>query len=677
MLQTAKIIPKNKRLQPSAGSALAYHFEPESPEQADLGSLLAVVEVLGPTKRAEDIIDQLIQTIGENYYIEKDSEGFDPEQQFSIAIKRANAKLKQILGKDSLSGRISAVAAIVAGDHLYLTAAGAAEGYLFRGAGSTSLTNGLANAEDSKIFSAIASGPVQIGDQIALVTPALLHQISQTELKSIISNTTPTSAVTRLTQLLEGQTNLSRTAAVVASITTPELLSLQARADDPDELQVSDPTTVADSAKEAVAPLIGRTVAALKSGGRNSIHLYRQNIAPAAKSVAQKSLDHSGKALRNPKISKVLPILAVVILVAGIFLWARHAQASQLSNLEKRYHAAYVQVVDADEKLAASDKASAQKDLASAKKILGDLAKNKHLKDLDDRLKTTSHPENDPANVEELQKQVSTRLDQLEGVVRLSGTVVKDFGGDKQGPPSHMELVGGKVLAIGNSGITAFSTSGQQLYSSSAPADMGKVVATTVNTSGDGLLILTDQPALWLFQLSDKSFARQDLSNGALPTSHAIATYNGNVYILGDDAVYKLTPTLAGFSAPVAGIKFSDNPSLGGSRALAIDGSIYIGGGSNGIERYLAGALSGKAVNLPATTGKIGQVRLLDNDVVLGMDGKAGRIEILSLGDTDLTYSKQLVLEGYSSLVDILYDSGSGNVYAISGTKLIKAPYRF
>lgn len=667
LLQTAKLIPTSIRLHPTAGSALVYCKEDED-RDSSLGSLLIVIEILGPTKKAEGLIDFIVHTAETNYFLpDKEAEGF--EKRFEKTVRQLNISLSEQMELKQWPGKISAVVAALKNDSLVLTSTGSAEAYIFRGQKNTNITAGLDEQSKSPhLFNNVARGSVAIGDQIALVTPALLHQISQTELKSIVGNLTPASAVAKLAQLIENQPNTSRTAALVAAVTTPQLMAMNIRTGEPSEVTVAQAMTLPD-----LSPAMGKANRVVSRIGKVGWNGLQYHLTPFAKRAAQSGIARL-RSVKNPLAKPIISlIVTVTVLIAGMGI-ASITSAQNLTKLQTQYETAYNLLKSADGNIQSQKKLEASNQLTESKKLLEGLASSSQKSALEKRLQDANRPSDDPASVAGLLDVVTAKQDQLDNITRLNTTMIHQFSSDKVNKsPKYIELLGSTLVAVSESSaqITLLDLAGKIIATNEGNKDVGKITGITPNASDDGVFITTDQPTLWLYKVSDNSLTKQDVSLGSLVKGTAVGSYNGNIYILSETGVFKHTPTLSGFSVPTLSIKAATTPSMNGSTTLAIDGSIYIGGGSNKIGRYVAGALTHEATGLPDSFNKPKQIHVIDDDSIYVVSNDTSRIAILAVSDKSLVYKRQVSLRNSAKFEATAYSNGI--LFSLSSGKLYKA----
>ncbi|MBW3538054.1 hypothetical protein KY386_01005 [Candidatus Parcubacteria bacterium] len=683
--RTAKLVPYPKRTKTVPSFATSYHYEPEGPgEESALGGLYVAIEVLTGRKQAEAVADLVIETMGEHYYnSSQPADGAAVLERFEAAVKATNQELASFTqaGHAGWVGRMSAVIAVLSGSQLHITQAGSAEAYLYRAGAASCITAGLQPKEPHRpggTFANIASGSLQPQDRILLATPALFHHIPKNQLKTLIHDNTANAAVQKLSVLVKQLEDADRAAALVIEVTTPQLLALQARPAEPQEAYVGQPSTPLAAAKEAAAPVLSSVVANTKRLGQKGAAYGQSTLLPKTKQLTLKAAKHAGGVLRRRR-GRQLALLASVLLMATLG-WYTHAsrQAAGVEALAKRYDAVFMQQQKAQQALAAGDKTGSRAALVAAAQDLQELAASGRRKALDRALTKRPHPENDPASVQQLQAQITAAIDRIDGLQKVEPAVVTRLDALGEAKPTHFELLGSNVILVdGQKGsIHRYNLPAAKLTPAvAARADIGRVVATTLASSGDGVYLLTAEPAVWLYRAENNSLKRQSISFGQWPKGKAIASYGGNLYILAEDGsqVYKHIPTAGGFAAKSSYFPGAAAAGLGGATSLAIDGAVYIGGGKAGLRRYIAGQLDQTARDLPEPLAQPAQIQsTADGTRLLTLNGDGTRVALLAAGDTRLNFIRQYELKGAGRLHQVRADTKGTAVYALTDGKLLK-----
>jgi hypothetical protein len=640
---------------------------------AQLGNLFAVVEVLVSGRSSEEVADLVLGTLSEHYYNEASSQP-DPLSRFEEAVKATNHELTEYVNQGNAAwiGKLSAVLAVQIGNELHLTQTGSAEAFLYRGKSAARISGGQATsrpAVPSKTFGSIASGGLEAEDRLLLATPALIHQLSLTKLKTIVSENSPNNAIAEITDLLRGG-SADRIAALVIEATTPELAALQVRSEEPNEIQLGQPETVMEAAKLAAAPLAQATVASSKRAGGAAKTSWQQ-AKPHVHKAGLTAVDWLRRFMTGPGAKKRLLVSAGIVVVAIASLWLWQTGVTRTKELLTRYTIDYHQYELATSSLEAGDKASAKTLLAKLQSELSELAKAPGRSQLDSELAHGAVAGNPAKSVSQLQSLVGAKLDQVESLQRVNPTTVTSFSSIKNNKSVFLELNNGKAYtfdANNNSALYIVNLTTNELTTSNADtAKLGEITATTLSSSGDGMYILTKKPSVWFYRFDNDSLAEQSVGIGQWEPGQAIASYSGNLYILSDDVVYKHVRTYSGYSPKSA---YLSGPNVKGASSLAVDGSVYVGAAA-GLKLFLSGSLKATA-DMPSSLAASQNLRSTNAGNTLIASSPATKRIGLWDASKSLSLSKQYELNGVKALYDADYDGKTKTAYALVDGRLVK-----
>ncbi len=677
IIRTARLVPYAKRPKQVPSYVTAYTYEPLADEPgAALGNLFIVVEVLVSGRAGEEVADLVIETLG-SYYYDRAEDETEPLQRFEAAVKATNHELAEYVNQGNAAwiGKLSAIAAVQVGSELHLAHTGSAEAFLYRGKAAARISGNqgpVRPAVPSKTFGSIASGALEAGDRLLLATPALIHQLSLTKLRDIIGGTSPSSAIAEITQLLRGSTS-ERIAALVVEVTTPELAALQVRSEEPNEIQLGSPDNVLEAAKLAAAPLAQATVTsgkrahALAKTGWNRTRPHMRKAGLSAVAALRRFLTGPGAKQRV-----IIGGAVLVVLISATWYW--QAGSARTKQLTTRYDQDYRQYQLALGSIANGDKATAKDLLSRLKTELADLHKASGRGQLDSSLKQRHQSEGQPASVADLVTLVSSKLDQIEGLRHVDPLTVASFSGIKNSKPTHFELNGGKAYVFDANNKSALYvvnlTTNATQTSTADTSKLGDITATTLSATGDGIYILTSKPSVWFYRFDTDSLAEQNAGLGQWPAAKAIASYAGNLYLLGDDVIYKHVRTYSGFSPKSEYLAASATNGLAGANAMTVDGAVYTIS-SSGLRQYLSGALKANAEAPSSLTSTRSLRSTAGGNTIVATAPGSKRIGFWD-ATQKLEFSKQYELNGIKALYDATYDAKTKTAYALVDGRLVK-----
>jgi hypothetical protein len=661
--RAARLAPYAKRPRQATGFVTAYTYEPHPEEEtAGMGNLFLVIEVISSGRMAEEVANLVIDTISGHYYDVGGDGSRSHLDRFEAAIKATNAELNHYIdqGNAAWVGKLSAIVAIQAGDELHLTQTGSAEAFLSRGKASTRITAapGPNGPQPNKTFGAITSGDLEAGDRLLLATPALVHQLPLDKLRTIIASTTPTGAVAEITGLLDGASSM-RVAALVVEVTTPEQAALQMRGDEPNDVVLNPGDTPLDLARQAAAPLAQTAVASSKKL-RDKAAKSIESAKPHARRATLWGVKNIRTFLTAKGKERRLTITGVILIIIVATIIITNLQHSTANRLNARYQADLSGEESAAAMLINGDKTTAETKLSAIQADLSSLASSKSA----------------PRGVASLQQKISQLLDQAENLQRVTASTVATFPA-KTPSPTHFELIGlTQAVTVDGAGSAiqvVNLTNGSLKRSAANTSQLGTVVATSLNSAGDGIYILTKAPAVWLYKPAGDSLSKQAVAESGVPASLAISGFNGNLYFLGNDSsVQKAVRTLAGFGPAAVSLSPATNTELAGATAMTVDGSVYVIS-NKGLLQYISGQLQ-QSVTVPTSLRGAAILRSIGDGTTLNaVSPTTGRIGLFSYTvATTLVFTKQFAINGSNHILDATTNPTTRTVYALADNKLVK-----
>jgi hypothetical protein len=672
--RTARLVPYMKRPKqvPSFVTAYAYEPLPDDPS-AELGNLYVVLEALVSGRASEEVADLVIETIGEQYYNHEDSEKPALER-FEAAVKAINRELSEHVNRGNAAwiGKLSAIVAVQAGADLHIAQTGSAEASLYRGKAVTRISAPAQNrpTTPSKTFGSIASGQVEPGDRLLLATPALIHQVPLERLQSVIRQSSPNAAIAEITALLKGA-SIDRIAALVIEVTTPELAALQVRSEEPAEIQLGSPETAFDAAKMVAAPIAQTTVASSRKLV-HAAHSGAQRTKPYAQEAGLQAAAVLRRVLSTAKGRRTLSLLlaAAALLIIIALVW--HASSAEATRNVGSFQSAYAAYQTAEQELNNGDKPAARKRLSDSLNKLNSLKKSS--RNIDAYLKNHKLPEGEPKTFTGLSDAIKERIDQIDGLTKTQATTVVGFT-TKDAKFDHMEVTNGTAYAFDTAHNNALDiinlNSGSARASKIDGSKLGEIRATTLSATGDGIYIVSAQPAVWLYRFDIDTLVPQTVSFGDWPKATAIASYASNLYLLAADGVYRHTKTSTGFS-PRSLLLATMDETTSSASGLEVDGSVYLVSPS-GLHRFSGGTLA-ESAPLPQGLETATNLHLAaDADLLIGVSPSTSRIAFWNT-NPKLGFLRQVSLTNVKKVYDAAYDLKSGQGYALVDGRLVRWP---
>ena len=671
---SAKITPYRKRPRHGGSFVTAYSHEPTADNPAaELGNLYCVAEVLVPGRQAEDLIDLIIETFGNQYY-NQSSQPF-PLARFEQAVKETNRQLAAYVDKGNAAwiGKISAIIAIIVDNEIHITHTGSAEGIIYRHQQSTNITSGASPrpSTPTKTFGVVASGELEVGDKILLATPALIHHVSANKLTGTITSHSPATAIEELGQVIDNLV-ADRVAALITEITTPELAASQVLDSKPAEVAVGAPTTAAEAVKQIVLPAAAHTVKQssqiFKANSRHFVQRAQKlgkYLKPFGRKFGLKLAATSRAIVSSSKRRRLATlVLIMIVLVASGWGWRNYTQGQQASQFKKyqQIYTMYLQLPSTNQS-AVESLMKLQDEYAgfkSSESAINKALANSNLRD------------GEPRTYAAMAQVLKQKLDQLTGLVTVEPTIIKNLK-DANILAKHFELVSAKLYIFAEGNQPAIHiinpASGNVTTSAANLRELGTIVATAPSPNGDGIYLLTDKPAVWLYQISTDKLNEAVLSYGSWPKSSAIATYASNIYLLSENNVYKFARNSSGFSPRTTYATLTENTAGAGS--LAIDGSVYVLT-ANHLTELLSGTPK-RTAPLPIAMPQTDRLRTAETlNIASAVNHQTDRIIVFNKTPSSLAFSYQLKANELSGLQDAVYNPATKHFYILTDTNLAK-----
>jgi hypothetical protein len=200
------------------------------------------------------------------------------------------------------------------------------------------------------------------------------------------------------------------------------------------------------------------------------------------------------------------------------------------------------------------------------------------------------------------------------------------------------------------------------------PTSTDQVVASTLAANGTGIYLLTDAPGIWFYKFADDSLASIKTAGDSWPAAAAVSSYLSNLYLVGQDTVYKATPSAAGFGAAASYLDATNGDCLAGASSLAVNGSVYVTSATSLCE-YLAGVQK-NLTTLPVGLAGSVQAIKVSGQSLLTVSPKTQRVGLWDIS-TAPAFLGQYQVKDTSSLDDAAVDPKTDKLYVLSAGKLL------
>lgn len=677
--RVAKLIPYPS-LHPSVPAlAFAYHFEPPTEQDNQLGSLFIAIEVMAKESLASQVVDLVIKTIGEEYYNKKFTD--EPEKRFEKAIATLNtqlARLHQSHHGKQLAG-FSAVIGVINQDNLYLTQCGKAHARLYRKKAITELTEGLNNDGSSvnKTFHGIAEGTLKEKDKLLFATPAIMFEFETQALNQLIQDNSPSSAVQKMNSHLNQDENAARCAALVVELSSYEHAADEPLDPHPDTAMAGQPQTKLDGAKAALAPMAAKTTHTITAKAKHGHAWIKTHAWPAIKHYSKEHWNKLWTNHINPNPRKALVITLGVIIASVLGIYAIAGNSYNYRKLVVSYKEAIALTQSAEAQESLGQDSQSSKSIASAKAKIQSIQKEFTTTQIKRALnKDADLASQKDISLAQLNAKIAAIEDKLNNITRLSMENVVDFSSISGFSALSLvrlddrlytiDLKTGSLYQIDPMKKT-FAKVGQNEALKSA-------TAMTVSSSGDTVFILTSKSSVWQYR-PGAALASVKLSGGSWPVGTAIASYIGNLYILSpaDEQIYRHSRTSIGYSASSSYVKKANTVSVGSATALAINGSIIVTNGSRSLTVFTNGV--GETVQvkgLPNSITGLNSLLLKDASTVIALAKDNTHLLEINIGDDSFSFVKQYVVPS-GVTVRAFTTNEQNQLYLLNGTKLLSS----
>ncbi len=280
--RTAKLLTESKRGHKGKGVAITYEHMPRDLDERNHGSIYAVINVTTPTHEAEELTEVILDAFHGEYYQDLSR---DPLVSFEAALSKVNEELGEITHQGNVGWlkNLNAILAVLTGSTLHITKVGKTEAYLYRGAKSSHVSDGLGGdtVNPLRTFINIASGDLLENDKIAIFTPGVLFHLSKDELQNYVQEFQPRVAISHLADLLEGTSNeVNPNAILILEAITPEVASNETIEEQPDEVWISEPKKPVKDAVDASAPFAKKVWAVAVASWLGLVALTQDKVIP-------------------------------------------------------------------------------------------------------------------------------------------------------------------------------------------------------------------------------------------------------------------------------------------------------------------------------------------------------------------------------------------------------------
>ena len=618
-------------------------------------ALFLLISVSSTQVPSAEIAKEAFQLLQDHFL---DDLSGDPYERFENALREINhmASEKEKELEVKFMPNVHVLIGVVQKDYLFISQRGDAHGYLLRKRHVSSITEGLFDEKNKEdLFQNIASGVLEVGDDVVFVTGPLTQYVSPTELAKIFSEQNLDDATKELGQLLKQDVEDQM------AMLTFEVLEKT------EELRVAP----AALAKMEEGELFEEPVKATHVALEEEEDRPRRGSKRRAKEQLSKAVERlRGFALKKDRFAaldrvrtwekkKLLSaiVVLVVLLVGGTFVLKQSlGEQKKIDELQAKLDQAMKNVTVASTD-GTFDKAAAAVLLDDAQELAVEVLDSGYL------------GSDASAVLDDIQEQ----RDFLDNVFHVDDELklVADLSGQMK---SGTQIVGvedhdDKIVVFTDS--EAFDILTDQVQGPNALDSTEKVIAARSFSDYNAVVLLTFGGKLIEYSEGNSQFA--DTADVDWHTGVDIATYSNKIYILdaAGNQIWRYQKGNTGYGPAAAYLPEGED--LTGAVSLAVDGKVWVLKSDGTLLQYFAGeAVDFTIKKAPLTPIESGARIVTDLDMtrIYVLDSTSRRVLVYdkSTKNNDLSYSSQYVFDTLKGDITDIYVDKLRNVLMLSTT---------
>lgn len=618
-------------------------------------SLFLLVSVANTQIPAADIAKEAFQLLQDHFL---DDLAGDPYDRFENALREINhmalEKEKELEVK--FLPNMHVVIGVIQRDLLFLSQRGEAGGFLLRKRHMSSITDGLFDEKNKEdLFQNIASGVLEVGDNLLFVTGPLVQYVTPNDLAKIFSEQTLVEATKELSSLLKN--DIEEQLALLAfeiMEKTEEVAPLPVKMGD-EEVEEKQTTMSEEEVEEL--PKSPRKVQIAKAA------------AMLRGFVAQKDrLAFLDKVRRWPKKQLLVAIAVVMVLVVGgvYTLFLTLSEQNKINAMQAKLDNAQSDIAAAETK-GAFDKAEASVLLNSAESLAVEVVNSGYL----------------GSAASDLLDQISADRDDLDIVHRIESKDLK-LVADLSGKLVSGEKIEGIEPSDDRLVVYTAHNAYQILTDKAQDADVldATDTVTAARSFPDYNTILMNTAAGKMIEYTDGNAQFADTADVQWHSGVDMATYSNKVYLLDaiSKQIWKYQRGNSGYSG-ASGYFATAPDDLSNAVSLAVDGKVWVLLKDGTLLQYFAGdpvKYTIKKAPLATFQGAVRVYTDIDMTQLYILDAVSKRVFVYdkSQKTDDLTYSSQYALDALpGTLTDMMIDKSNHMVYVTTDTGLYQMTF--
>jgi len=622
-------------------------------------SLFLLISVASTQVPSAEIAKEAFQLLQDHFL---DDLTGDPYDRFENALREINhmaAEKEKELDVKFLPN-VHVVIGVIQRDLLFLSQRGEAQGYLLRKRHVSSITDGLfddKNKED--LFQNIASGVLEVGDNVLFVTGPLVQYVTPNDLAKIFSEQPLDQATKELGDLLKNDIEdqialltfevLEKTEEMAPVVVTPVKMG------DEEEVQGEHRSLAMESDNEEEAPLSMSQARLAKA-----TQVLRGFAGKLGKKEHFAVLDKV-RGWEKKKLLTAISVVSVLIVVGVYTLYLTLGEQNKINAMQANLDQAESDLAQAETK-GAFDKAAASVLLNAAEDLAVEVLDSGYL--------------GSPASA--ILDQISADRDDLDVVHHITSKDMKVLAdlSSKLAPGEKVQGVepaDDRLVVFTSS--RAFQVLTDQVQDGDEIDSTDKVVAARAFVDYNTVLLLTLASKLMEYTDGNAQFA--DTADVQWHSGVDLATYSNKVYILDavSQQIWKYQRSNASYGGASSYLS-APLETLANAVSLAVDGKVWVLLKDGTVLQFFAGdpvAYLIKKAPLSAlesatkiyTDLDIGQLYVLDSV------GKRILIYDKSTKTDDLTYNSQYVFDDLpGTITDMMIDKTNHTIDVTTDTAL-------
>ncbi|QQR55434.1 hypothetical protein IPG41_02670 [Candidatus Peregrinibacteria bacterium] len=612
-------------------------------------ALFLLISVSSTQVPSAEIAKEAFQLLQDHFL---DDLAGDPYERFENALREINhmalEKEKELEVK--FMPNVHMLIGVVQKDYLFISQRGDAHGYLLRKRHVSSITEGLFDEKNKEdLFQNIASGVLEVGDNVVFVTGPLVQYVTPTDLAKIFSEQNLAEAAKELEQLLhpDVEDQMAMLAFEVLE-KTEELrpaVHAQKMGDEEEEaamathakmdLEDEDTPSKRNKTKEQVSKAVAR---------------LREFALKEDRFSALRQVRHWEK----KKLLSAIVVLFVLGVVGTLVLRQTLGEQKKINEFQAKLDQAEANISLASTR-GTFDKAEAATLLDEAQTLAVEVLDSGYLGS------TASQTLDDIEEQRDFLDNVFHVDDELKLVADFSDKM--SSGGQIIGVEAHSDQL------VVFTDTQAFQVLTDQVQTPDSIDSAEKVIAARSFSDYNAVVLLTFAGKLMEYSEGNSQFA--DTADVDWKSGLDVATYSNKIYILNpsENQIWRYQKGNSGYSGAQAYLPEGED--LRGAVSLAVDGDVWVLKSDGTLLQYYAGeAVEYTVKKAPLTVMESGAKVFteLDMNRIYVLDSKAKRVLVYdkSSKNDDLTYASQYVFDDLDEDITDIHVDKERNVLMLT-----------